>query len=209
MVYALIIGTLTAYLLGNLNGSVCISALVADDDVRKHGSGNAGLTNFFRNYGGANTFLVMLVDLIKTALACYSCALILEPFGFGNEGLMLGAVAVSLGHDFPILLGFRGGKGILCGFTAALVLDWRIALALFVVFAITFAITRYVSLGSVLCAAGFGVGIAILHADNIYWLVGGIFMSLLAIYMHRSNIVRLCKGTESKVHLIHQDLNKQ
>jgi glycerol-3-phosphate acyltransferase PlsY len=209
MVYALIIGALTAYLLGNLNGSVCISALVAGDDVRKHGSGNAGLTNFFRSYGGGSTFLVMLVDVVKTALASLSCALILEPFGYGDEGLVLGAVAVSLGHDFPILLGFKGGKGILCGFTAALILDWRIALAILVVFVVAFAITRYVSLGSVLGAAVFSVGFAVLHNDNLYFMVGGIFLGLLAIYMHRSNIVRLCKGTESKVHLIHRDLNKQ
>ena len=209
MVYALIIGALTAYLLGNLNGSVCISALVAGDDVRKHGSGNAGLTNFFRSYGGASTFLVMLVDVVKTALAALSCALILEPFGYGKEGLVLGAVAVSLGHDFPILLGFKGGKGILCGFTAAMILDWRIALAIFVVFVVAFAITRYVSLGSVLGAAVFAIGFAVLHNDNLYVMVGGIFLGLLAIYMHRSNIVRLCKGTESKVHLIHRDLNKQ
>ena len=209
MVYALIIGALAAYLLGNLNGSVCISALVAGDDVRKHGSGNAGLTNFFRSYGGASTVLVMLVDVVKTALAALSCALILEPFGYGKEGLVLGAVAVSLGHDFPILLGFKGGKGILCGFTAAMILDWRIALAIFVVFVVAFAITRYVSLGSVLGAAVFAIGFAVLHNDNLYVMVGGIFLGLLAIYMHRSNIVRLCKGTESKVHLIHRDLNKQ
>ena len=138
-----------------------------------------------------------------------SCSLILEPFGYREEGLVLGAVAVSLGHDFPVLLGFKGGKGILCGFTAALILDWRIALAIFVVFVVAFAITRYVSLGSVLGAAVFSVGFAVLHNDNLYVMVGGIFLGLLAIYMHRSNILRLCKGKESKVHLIHRDLNKQ
>ena len=208
MVYAIIIGALTAYLLGNLNGSVCISALVAGDDVRKHGSGNAGLTNFFRSYGGASTFLVMLVDITKTALACLSCGLILESFGYGYEGMMLGAVAVSIGHDFPALLGFKGGKGILCGFTSALVLDWRIGLAILAVFVIAFAITRYVSLGSILGAIVFALGFGLLHYDNLLVMIGGIFLGLLAIYMHRSNIIRLCKGTESKVHLIHQDLNK-
>ena len=208
MLYSVIIGALTAYLLGNLNGSVCISALVAGDDVRKHGSGNAGLTNFIRSYGGGSTFLVMLVDIAKTALACLACGLILEPYGYGSEGLMLGAVAVSLGHDFPALLGFKGGKGILCGFTVALVQDWRIALAILTVFVIAFAITRYVSLGSVLGAVVFAAGFAVLHHDNLYVMIGGIFLGLLAIFMHRSNIARLLKGTESKVHLIHRDLNK-
>jgi glycerol-3-phosphate acyltransferase PlsY len=208
MVYSVIIGALTAYLLGNLNGSVCISALVAGDDVRKHGSGNAGLTNFFRSYGGASTFLVMLVDIAKTALACLSCGLILENYGYGSEGMVLGAVAVSLGHDFPALLGFKGGKGILCGLTVAVVLDWRIALAILAVFVIAFAITRYVSLGSVLGALVFALGFCVLHYGNWDMMFGGIFLGLLAIWMHRSNIVRLIKGTESKVHLIHRELNK-
>lgn len=208
MIGAVLAAALSAYLLGNLNGSVCISALVAHDDVRKHGSGNAGLTNFFRSYGGWSTLLVILVDMIKTVAAAYTSGWALASFGYFREGLVLGVVMVSLGHDFPALLGFKGGKGILCGFTAALILDWRIALVMLAVFVIIFAITRYVSLGSVLgavtCAAGFGV---VYYGD---WVVmtGGIFIALLAIYMHRSNIHRLVAGTESKVHLIHRDLNK-
>ena len=208
MLFPILVVVLTAYLLGNINGSVFLSALVADDDVRNHGSGNAGLTNFFRSYGGWSTLLVILVDVAKTALSCYVGGLILLPFGYYHEGLMLGAVAVSLGHDFPVLLGFRGGKGILSGFTAALVLDWRIGLILLAVFAITFAITRYVSLGSVLGAVAFIAGFVVLHYQNLYIMIGGIFLGLLAIFMHRENILRLCKGTESKVHLIHKDLNK-
>lgn len=208
MLYPILVAVLTAYLLGNLNGSVCISSLVADDDVRNHGSGNAGLTNFFRNYGGWSTLLVILVDVVKTALACYAAGLILLPFGYYQEGLMLGAVCVSLGHDFPALLGFRGGKGILSGLTVALVIDWRIGLAILVVFAIAFGITRYVSLGSVLGAVTFIAGFAILHYHNLWIMIGGIFLGGLAVFMHRANIVRLCKGTESKIHLIHKELNK-
>lgn len=209
MWYPILIAAVAAYLLGNLNGSVCISALVADDDVRKHGSGNAGLTNFFRSYGGASTFLVILVDMGKAVIACLMAGLLLEPYGYYHEGLMLGAVAVSLGHDFPALLGFRGGKGILCGFSVALVLDWRIGLMILAVFVVAFAITRYVSLGSVLGALTFAVGFAVLHKDNLWVMLGGIFLGLLALWMHRSNIVRLIQGKESKVHLIHRDLNKK
>ena len=209
MWYPIFIAAVAAYLLGNLNGSVCISALVADDDVRKHGSGNAGLTNFFRSYGGASTFLVILVDMGKAVIACLMAGLLLEPYGYYQEGLMLGAVAVSLGHDFPALLGFRGGKGILCGFSVALVLDWRIGLMILAVFVVAFAITRYVSLGSVLGALTFAVGFAVLHNDNLPVMLGGIFLGVLALWMHRSNIVRLVQGKESKVHLIHRDLNKK
>ncbi|MBE6986883.1 MAG: glycerol-3-phosphate acyltransferase [Ruminococcaceae bacterium] len=208
MWYAVLIGAVSAYLLGNLNGSVCISALIADDDVRKHGSGNAGLTNFFRSYGGWSTLVVAFVDIIKTIIACHGAGLMLASYGYYREGLMLGAVAVSLGHDFPALLGFRGGKGILCGLGVALAVDWRIAVAILIVFIVTFAITRYVSLGSVLAATVFAIGFGVLHYNNPIIMAGGIFIGLLAVFMHRGNIIRLCKGTEKKVHLIHRELNK-
>ncbi len=209
MAFSVAVIVLTAYLLGNLNGSVCISVLMKGEDVRTHGSGNAGLTNFFRNYGSWSTALVMLVDVGKTVLACLMGGLILAPYGFAQEGKMLAAVAVSLGHDFPALLGFRGGKGILSGLAVAAVMDWRIALAILAVFVITFALTRYVSLGSVLGAAVFAAGFVLLHHDRVFVMAGGIFLGLLAIVMHRGNIARLIKGTESKVHLIHRNLNKQ
>ena len=208
MIGATLVAALAAYLLGNLNGSVCISALIAGDDVRKHGSGNAGLTNFFRSYGSWNTLLVMVVDMLKTVAAAYTAGFALASFGYYREGLVLGVVMVSLGHDFPALLGFKGGKGILCGFTAALILDWRIALVMLAVFVIAFAITRYVSLGSVLGALTCSVGFGVVYCGDWIVMAGGIFIGLLAIYMHRSNIARLIKGTESKVHLIHRDLNK-
>ena len=207
--YPVLITVLTAYLLGNLNGSVCISQIVAHEDVRSHGSGNAGLTNFFRTYGSWSTLLVLAVDAGKTVLGCLVGGLILEPFGYGTEGTMLGAVAVSLGHDFPALLGFKGGKGIVCGLAVAVVLDWRIALVILGVFVVVFAITRYVSLGSVLASLTFAVGFAVLHYDNVWIMVGGIFLGLLAVFMHRGNIKRLLKGTEKKVHLIHREKNKE
>ena len=208
MIGAILAAAMSAYLLGNINGSVCISTLFAHDDVRNHGSGNAGLTNFFRSYGSWNTLLVILVDMLKTVVAAYTAGFALASFGYYREGLVLGVVLVSLGHDFPALLGFKGGKGILCGFTAALILDWRIALVMLGVFVIAFAITRYVSLGSVLGAMTCAVGFGVIHYGSWVIMAGGILIGLLAIYMHRGNISRLIKGTESKVHLIHRDLNK-
>ena len=208
MWYSILITVLTAYLLGNLNGSVCISQIVAHEDVRDRGSGNAGLTNFFRSYGSWSTLLVLLIDAGKTVLGCLVGGLIMKPLGYGQEGAVLGAVAVSLGHDFPALLGFKGGKGIVCGLAVAIVLDWRIALAILAVFVVCFAITRYVSLSSVLASVVFGVCFAVLHRDNWMMMTGGIFLSALAIFMHRSNIKRLIDGTEKKVYLIHRELNK-
>ncbi|MBO5954242.1 MAG: glycerol-3-phosphate acyltransferase [Oscillospiraceae bacterium] len=209
MWFAMFIVAMTGYFLGNLNGAVSISTSLENDDVRKHGSGNAGLTNFFRSYGSWRTLLVLLVDAGKTVLSCLAGKLILQPFGYGQEGAMLGAVAVSLGHDFPALLGFRGGKGIVCGFAVALVIDWRIALMILAVFVTVFAITRYVSLGSVLGALIFGVGFCVFYAGQPWVMAGGIFLAVLAVFMHRSNIARLMKGTEKKVHLIHREMNKE
>ena len=200
MVYYLAIGILVSYLLSNLNGAVCISTLM-HDDVRSHGSGNAGLTNFIRNYGAGRAISVILIDAGKAVLSCLVTGLLLEPYDMGAAGAALGGTAVMLGHVFPALLGFKGGKGILSGFFVALVLDWRIALLILAVFAIAYGLTRYVSLGSVLGAVAFGVGFAVLHNDDLMVMICGIIMPALAIYMHRQNIVRLLKGQERKTNL--------
>lgn len=197
---SIVIGMLTGYLLGNLNGAVCISTLM-NDDVRSHGSGNAGLTNFIRNYGNAKALYVVAVDAIKAVLSCLITGRLLAPYGCYTEGVMLGGVAVMLGHIFPVLLGFRGGKGILSGLFIAFVADWRIALLIAAVFFAVYFLTRYVSLSSILAAACFGVGFCVLHFGEIAVMVCSLFMAALTIYMHRSNIQRLLKGEESKTDL--------
>lgn len=201
MWYPILVTMLVGYLLGNLNGSVCISYLTQDEDVRSHGSGNAGLTNFFRSYGGKATFLVAVADGGKTVVACLAGGLMLAPFGMEQFGRVLGGVAVTLGHDFPVLLGFRGGKGILCGIFALLVIDWRIALVVFGLFAVAYAATGYVSLGSIVGAVTYIVGFAVVYPHDVPVMAGGVFLGVLAIIMHRKNIVRLLRGEESKVYL--------
>lgn len=201
MAYSILIAVLTAYLLGNLNGSVCVSTIVADDDVRKHGSGNAGLTNFIRNYGAGKAVYVILIDAGKAVLACLSAGLLLQPYGLELEGKVLGGLCVMLGHVFPALLGGKGGKGILSGLFIALSIDWRIALVILVVFAAAYLLTGYVSLGSVLAAAAFCVCFAVLYYSNLSVMIGGILMGCLTIFMHRGNIARLIKGQERKTNL--------
>lgn len=207
MWYPILLTALTAYLLGNLNGAVCMSTLLEKDDVRNHGSGNAGLTNFLRSYGGWKTLLVILIDMGKTVVACLVGRYMFEGLGYGLEGAMLAAVAVSLGHDFPALLGFRGGKGILCGFAVALVLDWRIALILLAVFFVVFILSRYVSLSSVLAAASFCVTFCLYHWDRPWVAAGGVFLGVLAIAMHRANIMRLLNGTENRFSIRKKEKN--
>ena len=205
--YPILIAGLAAYFLGNLNGAVCISALL-NDDVRKHGSGNAGMTNFIRNYGSSRAILVFLIDTLKAALACLTAGLILAPYGYALEGRVLGGVLVMLGHDFPLLLGFKGGKGILTGWFIAFTVDWRVGLFIGVVFFVVYFSTRLVSLASILSAVAFSVGFAIFHWNNPVVMVGALIMSGLTLFMHRSNIVRLVKGQEKQVHLFRSSKNK-
>ena len=197
----IVLTILIGYLLGNLNGAVCISNLVAHEDVRNQGSGNAGLTNFIRNYGAASSLSVILIDGGKAALACLAGGLMLEPYGMYLEGMAIGGTAVMLGHDFPALLGFRGGKGILSGFVIALTVDWRVGLLILGVFLAAYLLTQYVSLGSVLASAACGVGFAIFYHDNLVVMLCGVFMGALAVFMHRGNIDRLVKGNERKTNL--------
>lgn len=198
MLLSALITFVICYLLGNLNGSVILSRMVANDDVRRHGSGNAGFTNFFRQYGGAVSLIVLAIDGLKAALACIIGGAILGRLGYHLEGMLVGAVAVSLGHDFPALLGFRGGKGIICGFCALLTIDWRIALVVVIVFGITYFLTYYVSLSSILGAVTYGTGFAVVYHRNLPVMLMGMFIAGLAIFMHRENIKRLIHGKESK-----------
>lgn len=200
MWFSLFIGMLASYLLGNLNGAVCMSAL-KHDDVRSHGSGNAGLTNFIRNYGVGQAAYVILIDAGKAIVSCLLTGLLLEPFGYYRMGTALGGFAVMLGHNFPALLGFKGGKGILSGLFIALTVDWRIALIILGVFAVAYLLTQYVSLASVLAALAFSVSFAVLHFGDWVVMSCGIVMGAMAVYMHRSNIQRLIRGEESKTNL--------
>ena len=198
---AILLTILIGYLLGNLNGAVCISNLVAHEDVRSHGSGNAGLTNFVRNYGAVKGLSVVAIDGGKSVVSCLVGGLLLEPYGLHDEGMAIGGAAVMLGHVFPILLGFRGGKGVLSGFFVALTMDWRIAVLILIVFAVAYGLTQYVSLGSVLGAMGFGAGFVILYWSNPAVMICGLIMAAFVIIMHRENIGRLLKGEERKTNL--------
>lgn len=194
------ITVVASYLLGNLNGAVVVSHLL-HDDVRSHGSGNAGLTNFIRNYGANRAVFVIVIDAGKAIASCLLGGFLLKNHIGYTAGAALGGAGVMLGHVFPAFLGFRGGKGILSGLFVAICTDWRVALLILAVFAVFYFTTQYVSLGSVLAAITFGIGFAAFHYDNWIVVVCGVFMGALATFMHRKNILRLIKGEERKTDL--------
>ena len=201
MWYLVFLAAVASYLLGNLNGAVIASSLIAHDDVRSHGSGNAGLTNFIRNYGARSALLVIAIDVGKGVLACFASGMLLAGYGHYTEGVALGALFVILGHDFPAFLNFKGGKGILTGVTVAIMMDWRIGLFVFGIFLVAYFLTQYVSLGSVLSSGSFGFIYAFFHWGSWFPVCVGFFLSGLIVWMHRTNIQRLLKGKERKTNL--------
>ena len=209
MWYLVILCAVCSYLLGNLNGAVIVSSILAHDDVRTHGSGNAGLTNYIRNYGSHTALLVILIDMGKAILACAGSGLILARYGYYTEGVALGGLCVILGHTFPALLGFKGGKGILSGVTVALMMDWRIGLLVFAIFLTAYLLTRYVSLGSVLSSGSFGFIYAWGHwGEGLFPIGVGLFLSAMIVWMHRANIGRLIRGEERKTNLFGKGKSK-
>lgn len=192
------------YLLGNLNGAILISKYILREDVRTHGSGNAGLTNFFRSYGGALTLVVLAIDVIKAVAAALIGGWIAGHFlGDPDLGRMVGGSFAVIGHMFPVFFQFRGGKGILSSAALAGVMDWRILLAIFVVFLVAVILTKYVSLGSCLGAIAFTPAFAWCYSGRTDLIVMAAVLSVLALVMHRKNIQRLLNGTESKLSFHH------
>ena len=205
MALRILITALVCYFLGNHNGAISVS-LMLGDDVRSHGSGNAGLTNFIRNFGANRAALVIAIDVGKAVLGCLLGGLMFPEYAIA--GRTLGGVAVMLGHDFPALQGFRGGKGILSGWFIAFMIDWRVGVLIGVVFFAVYLLTGYVSLGSVLAAVTFGVGFVFFHPHDILVVAGTVFMGLLSVFQHRQNIIRLLKGEERKTNLFKKGKSK-
>ncbi len=193
MAVKIILCLILGYLFGSLNFAIIYSKL-KHDDIRNHGSGNAGTTNVLRTYGKGPAAIVFILDILKGVIAVILARLILNDAIY-DCGAALGAV---LGHNFPLYYGFRGGKGVATSFAVLLALQWQTALVAFCVFLIVVLITKYVSLSSICASIGAIAASFIfcgLDAFSIFCTVIG----LLCIYRHRSNIKRLIQGNENKL----------
>ena len=186
-----------SYFLGCFNGAVIVSKYILRDDVRNHGSGNAGLTNFYRTFGGALTFVVILCDVLKAVisvlLGVWLLSFIDPTFGKYWAGLFC-----MLGHMFPCMFRFKGGKGILSGGTIALMLDWRVALVVWGGFLVLSILTKYVSLGSCWAGASFPFATFFVYDHSLVLTVLAVVIGGLILWQHRGNIARLLHGNENK-----------
>ena len=193
-----------SYFLGCFNGAVIVSKYILHNDIRNHGSGNAGLTNFYRVFGGGLTFVVILCDVIKAILAILIGTLVIGMVTGGWMGPVLGkywaGLFCLLGHMFPCMFHFKGGKGILSGGTIALMLDWRVALVVWGGFLILAVLTKWVSLGSIWAGASFPFATWFVYQDLLL-LVLAIIIGGLIVWKHRGNLKRILSGTESKFSL--------
>jgi len=190
---------LLGYFLGCLNGSVMVSHFIIRDDVRQHGSGNAGLTNFYRTYGAKYALFVILFDMGKTVLACLlGGAMFGHLFGDRTLGILLGGLGCELGHMFPVFFGFKGGKGILSGGTLVWLLDWRMGLIAWGLFAVLWLVTKYVSLGSISATVSMPITTYLFCGHSLLYTVLAVLISTLVLWCHRENITRLLRHEERK-----------
>lgn len=200
---------IAAYLLGSINSAIIISKTVYHDDIRKHGSGNAGTTNMLRTYGKGAALATLICDIAKTALALALGGVML---GFAYVGgvsvsfmmYVVGLFAV-LGHIFPVYYGMRGGKGVLSTATVALILSPGVFALLFVVFVAVVAISKYVSLGSVCAAVLYPVVLNAYFAIFLNNKIPGIaalvtiILAITIVWCHRHNLRRISERTEHKL----------
>jgi acyl phosphate:glycerol-3-phosphate acyltransferase len=202
---ALAVAFLVAYLIGSLPFGLLIGRYVAGVDIRQAGSGNIGATNVARVLGKRLGLIVLILDCLKGALPTALLPLLLSD----SDSLRLHLAVVSgtaaiLGHMFPCWLKFRGGKGVATALGVALALAPLSTAAAFVVFVLVVALTRIVSLGSVLAACSFcGVELWSLRPSpfgDVTWSLAAFstLVPLLIIFRHLANLARLMRGTEPK-----------
>ena len=186
------------YLLGCIQTAYLTGKIMSNIDIRKFGSGNAGTTNVIRQLGLKAGIFVFIIDILKAVLAFVICSRLFAFTGASqlSLGLYAGLGAI-LGHNFPIFLQFKGGKGIACSLGIMFCVDWRAALIIYAVGAAVVAASRFISLGSIIMLALFPI-LTLLWGKGAESVILTFLLAALALYQHRGNIKRLLNGTERK-----------
>ncbi len=191
---AIILSGLIAYFLGGVPFGYLFVRLSTGKDVRTMGSGNIGATNVYRTAGRRTGVVVLLLDILKGFLALWVAAVLsrTDPLALG-----VAMVAVVLGHCYPAMLRFRGGKAVACFIGAALFVAPLALLIVAVVFVAVVAWTKYISLGSIVGALVYPAILWFVASPPLPILLGSVICALLIVFRHRGNIQRLRTGTEN------------
>ena len=191
-----------AYLVGSIPSGYLIVRAKEGGDVRQTGSGGTGATNVSRRAGKGAGIMTLFFDALKGALAVFLAAQFGDGlFPFAAWTIALAGVFAILGHIFPVWLRFRGGKGVATGLGVFLMLAPTLVVVAAVIFAVTFALTRYVSLASIVSIASLAIMVCVLTLIEPLWLpiaIAAILGAGLIVFAHRANIRRLIDGTEPK-----------
>jgi len=191
-----------AYLVGAIPTSIWVGKLFYKIDIREFGSGNAGASNAIRVFGAPVGLFVLIFDMLKgfAAINLVKFYSFVDPATpqYVNIQIILGVAAV-LGHIYPVYAGFRGGKGVATVFGVLLALHPFATLCAAGVFLISFFITRYSSVGSILAGLSFPIWIILVfNSPNLHLRIFSVLVGVLIIYTHRKNLVRLWNGNENK-----------
>ncbi len=190
------------YLLGSVNPAIILSKIIYRADVRRFGSHNPGFTNFKRVFGDQHAYTVFFFDFAKAAILCgVFGALFRNAFGLYHTGAAFVTIFTLLGHAYPIWYDFRGGKGVAVMFGSIWFIDWRAAVAVFVLFLILMACTRYMSLSVIIASCAGPIAMLMGGYETLAELLMVIACVAFMILRHRENILRLKNGTESRFSL--------
>ena len=208
MMYILfLLVAIAAYVIGSFNYSIILSTVFMNADIRSKGSGNAGSTNMLRNYGWSAGAITLLTDFMKTIVATLGAWSVFYRFfpEYAQTATAVAGFFCAVGHCFPVFFNFKGGKGVAVGAMMIMMVDFRSFLVVIAAFIILVAAFRYISLGSMAGAASFPISLAFFtdytSVADVVTLGFAIAVAVMVISLHAPNIVRLCKGTESKISL--------
>ena len=185
-----------SYLIGSISSAILVGRIISGDDIRSHGSGNAGATNTLRTMGKKTAAIVLLFDILKGVVVVLLAKLMSGLAQDPNLFIQLAAIAVIVGHNFPIYYGFKGGKGVATSLGVITVINPLSAVICLLFAIVLMVITKMVSLSVMLAAVLFPI-LIIFFAPNYF--IFALVIVLLLVYRHRANIKRIVSGNENKI----------
>ena len=200
-----IIVAIIAYIVGSFNISILISKKVAGFDVREKGSGGTGATNMLRSVGKIPALITLIWDVLKGVISIGITLFIAWITGTKDVAFLvqIAGIFVIIGHTFPIFFGFKGGKGVATSLGVLLMTNWQIGLICLVFAIVLMALTRMVSVGSIMAAILFPVLTLFIGSEHFIvkgnYFVFSLIIAVIVIFNHRQNIKRIVDGKENKL----------